>query len=50
MKSLDDGDIEKEKLDAMKALFCQANQPSATDEQRIAAYQIFKIAKSLDSR
>ena len=49
MKEVDDGMPDTDKLEAMKVFFIEVNKINATDEQRMLNYQLFKIAKSLDS-
>jgi hypothetical protein len=49
MKEIDDGIPDTDKLEAMKVFFIEVNSVNATDEQRMLDYQLFRIAKSLDS-
>lgn len=49
MKEIDDGMPDTDKLEAMKIFFIEVNRINATDEDRMLNYQLFKIAKSLDS-
>jgi hypothetical protein len=49
MKEIDDGMPDPDKLEAMKIFFIEVNRINATDEERMLNYQLFKIAKSLDS-
>ena len=49
MKEIDDGIPDTDKLEAMKIFFIEVNAVNATDEERMLNYQLFRIAKSLDS-
>jgi hypothetical protein len=49
MKEIDDGMPDTDKLEAMKIFFIEVNRTNATDEQRMLNYQLFKIARGLDS-
>ena len=49
MKEIDDNMPDSDKLEAMKVFFIEVNKTNATDEERMLNYQIFKIAKNLDS-
>ncbi|HLZ43837.1 MAG TPA: hypothetical protein VKQ11_22930 [Candidatus Sulfotelmatobacter sp.] len=49
MKEIDDGIPDTDKLAAMKIFFIEINRVNATDESRMLNYQLFKIAKNLDS-
>lgn len=49
MKEIDDTVPDNDKLEAMKILFIEANRPNATDQDRMLNYQLFQIAKKLDS-
>ncbi len=40
---------DEDKLEALKAMFYSVNRVTAADSERIAAYQLFQIAKRLDS-
>lgn len=48
-KIIDEEAPEGEKLEALKALFYGVNKVNATDAQRIVTYQLFQIAKRLNS-
>lgn len=49
MKEIDDGVPDTDKLEAMKIFFIEVNRVNSTDEKRMLNYQLFRIAKSLDS-
>ena len=49
MKEIDDGIPDTDKLEAMKIFFVEVNRVNATDAKRMLNYQLFRIAKSLDS-
>jgi hypothetical protein len=49
LQEIDSNPIDAERLKAMKAMFLAANKVGATDVQSIVAYQLFQIAKKLDS-
>lgn len=49
MKEIDDGIPDTDKLEAMKIFFIEVNRVNATDEKRMLNYQLFRIAKGLDS-
>jgi hypothetical protein len=40
---------DEDKLEALKAMFYSVNKVTASDSERIVAYQLFQIAKRLDS-
>jgi hypothetical protein len=46
---IDSNPTDAERLKAMKAMFLAANRVNATDAQSVVAYQLFQIAKRLDS-
>lgn len=49
LRVIDEESPDEERLDAMKALFFAVNRITATDGERILAYQLFQIAKELNS-
>lgn len=49
MKEIDDGIPDTDKLEAMKIFFIEAIRINSADEERVLNYQLFRIAKSLDS-
>ena len=49
MKEIDDGIPDTDKLEAMKIFFIEVNRVNSTDEKRMLNYQLFRIAKSMDS-
>ena len=49
MKEIDDGIPDTDKLEAMKIFFIEVNRVNAKDEKRMLNYQLFRIAKKLDS-
>jgi len=49
LRVIDEESPDEERLDVMKAMFFAVNKVNVTDGQRIVAYQLFQIAKKLDS-
>lgn len=49
LKVIDEESPDEEKLDALKAMFFVVNKINAQDGEKIRAYQLFQIAKKLDS-
>ena len=49
LREIDSNPTDAERLKAMKAMFLAANRINATDGGSIAAYQLFQIAKKLNS-
>jgi hypothetical protein len=49
LQEIDSNPIDADRLKAMKAMFLAANIVSATDGESILAYQLFQIAKNLNS-
>jgi hypothetical protein len=49
LREIDSNPVDAERLKALKAMFLAANQISATDGESIVAYQLFQIAKMLNS-
>lgn len=49
LQEIDSNPTDHERLKAMKAMFLAANSISASDGESILAYQLFQIAKNLDS-
>ena len=49
MVDIDEGKVDDDRLEAMKAMFYSVNKISATDADKIVGYQLFQIAKSLRS-
>jgi hypothetical protein len=46
---IDSNPTDEERLDALKAMFLAANRTNATDGERAVAYQLFQVAKRLNS-
>jgi hypothetical protein len=46
---IDSNPTDEERLDALKAMFLAANKVNATDSERAVAYQLFQVAKRLNS-
>ena len=49
LQEIDSSPVDADRLKAMKAMFLAANITSATDGESILAYQLFQIAKNLNS-
>lgn len=49
LQIIDDDSPDEDRLEALKAMFYAANKVNATDGQQIVAYQLFQIAKKLNS-
>ncbi len=49
MKIIDEESPDPDKLEALKAMFFAVNKVNASDGEQIAAYQLWQIAKTLDS-
>jgi hypothetical protein len=49
LRVIDEESPDEERLDAMKAMFFAVNSISSVDAERIIAYQLFQIAKRLNS-
>ena len=49
LRVIDEETPDEERLDGLKAMFFAANKVNATDAERIASYQLFQIAKKLNS-
>ena len=49
LREIDSNPVDAERLKALKAMFLAANQINATDGESIVAYQLFQIAKMLNS-
>lgn len=49
LQEIDSNPIDGERLKAMKAMFLASNRIRAAEGERIAAYQLFQIAKKLTS-
>jgi hypothetical protein len=49
LKEIDSNPVDAERLKAMKAMFLAANKVNASDGEGILAYQLFQIAKRLNS-
>jgi hypothetical protein len=49
LKIIDDESPDEDHLEALKAMFLAANRVNATDGERIVAYELFQIAKTLSS-
>jgi len=49
LREIDSNPIDTERLKAMKAMFLAANEVNASDQVSILAYQLFQIAKNLNS-
>lgn len=49
LREIDSDPVDVNRLKAMKAMFLAANNISATDGESILAYQLFQIAKNLNS-
>jgi hypothetical protein len=49
LKIIDDECPDEDRLEALKAMFFAANSVNAADGERIVAYELFQIAKSLSS-
>jgi hypothetical protein len=50
LKAIDDDPPDSDLLDALMAMFYGANKINATDGEKILCYQLFHIAKRLNSR
>jgi hypothetical protein len=46
---IDSNPTDEERLDALKAMFLAANRTNTTDGERAVAYQLFQVAKRLNS-
>jgi hypothetical protein len=49
LREIDSDPVDADRLKAMKAMFLAANRVDVTEGQSIAAYQLFQIAKTLNS-
>jgi hypothetical protein len=49
LRAIDEENPDEERLDALKAMFFAVNRINAADAERIFAYQLFQIAKKLNS-
>ncbi len=49
LQEIDSNPVDTDRLDAMKAMFLAASSINATDGESIIAYQLFQIAKKLNS-
>jgi hypothetical protein len=49
LQEIDSNPIDADRLRAMKAMFLAANDVNATDGESIVAYQLFQVAKKLNS-
>jgi hypothetical protein len=49
LQEIDTNPIDAERLKAMKAMFFAANRINASDGERVVAYQLFQVAKKLNS-
>src|SRR5262249_8674650 len=49
LKLIDDECPDEDRLEALKAMFYAANKVNATDGERIVAYELFQIAKTLSA-
>ena len=49
LQIIDDDTPDEDRLEALKAMFYAANKVNVTDGQQIVAYQLFQIAKKLNS-
>jgi hypothetical protein len=49
LQEIDSNPVDAERLKAMKAMFLAANEVNAADAASVLAYQLFQIAKSLNS-
>jgi hypothetical protein len=49
LRLIDEESPDEERLEALKAMFFAVNKVNATDGQKIVAYQLFQIAKKLNS-
>jgi len=49
LQEIDSNPVDADRLKTMKAMFLAANKISATDGESILAYQLFQIAKKLNS-
>jgi len=49
LQEIDSNPVDADRLKAMKAMFLAANRVNASDGESIVAYQLFRIAKELNS-
>lgn len=49
LQEIDSNPVDAERLKVMKAMFLAANKTDATDGESVIAYQLFQVAKRLNS-